>query len=199
MPKVALSEKERIIDAAIDLFARKGYAASSARDIARAVNVSVATIYYYFKGKEDLLFSIVESCGNDLLAALNTAVRESDDAEERLRSMLFRHVCLTHEKNKKVKIFVEQQNQLSRKFRSIIHKQHRQIYEVYVGELRTLQERNLLRGDSVPVATFAIFGMVNWCYRWYREGAGSSISHVARQLVDLFCHGFVKREPCSKA
>jgi AcrR family transcriptional regulator len=53
--------KERIIDVAIDLFSQKGYNAVSIRDIARRVKIHESTIYSHYKGKEDILNTIIES------------------------------------------------------------------------------------------------------------------------------------------
>ena len=52
--------KEQIMDAAIDLFSQKGYDAVSIRDIARAVGIRESSIYNHFKGKEDIMDSIMD-------------------------------------------------------------------------------------------------------------------------------------------
>lgn len=57
--------KQRILDAAIKLFAEKGYAATSISDISSTAKVNRALIYYYFKDKYDLYYSILKS-GNDV-------------------------------------------------------------------------------------------------------------------------------------
>ena len=53
--------KERILDVAIDLFSQRGYNAVSIRDIARRVDIHESTIYSHYKGKEDILNTIIES------------------------------------------------------------------------------------------------------------------------------------------
>ena len=53
--------KERILDVAIDLFSQRGYNAVSIRDIARRVRIHESTIYSHYKGKEDILNTIIES------------------------------------------------------------------------------------------------------------------------------------------
>jgi TetR/AcrR family transcriptional regulator, cholesterol catabolism regulator len=191
MKKGISLEKERIKNVAAAFFGEKGYSATSIRDIAQELNVSVATIYYYFNNKDDLLFNIIDSNGNDLLAVLNTAKEEHSDPLEQLRRMLFGHICLIQEKKNEVKVYVEEQVNLTKKNKNNIYKQHRRIYDMYIDQLRKLKRLNLLRFESLPIVAFAMFGMVNWVYRWYRENGEKDIEEVARILIDLFFYGIL--------
>ena len=185
-------EREKIIEVAAELFGEKGYSATSIRDISQALKVSIATLYYYFKNKEDLLFTIIDSIGNDLLGMLKQAQDEFDDPKERLREMLSRHIALTEKKKNRVKVYVVEQHNLSKKFKKIIYKQHREIYDVYVNQLRELQRLGIISSESLSVTAFAMFGMINWCYRWYRDNGGLTIEAVAQRLIDLLFHGIMK-------
>jgi len=191
MEKDVSVEKEKIMNVAATLFGEGGYAATSVRDIAGALDVSIATIYYYFKNKEDLLFTIIESIGNNLLAILNKAVEESGDPLERLRRMLVGHVCLAHAKKNEVKVYVEEQVNLSKKYKNIIYKQHRTIYDTYMKQLEELRKLKRVRFEHLPVAAFGMFGMANWCYRWFRDDGAVSIEEAAEMLVDIFFRGIL--------
>jgi len=182
-------EKERIIELAVDLFGEKGYTATSIRDISQALNVSIATLYYYFKNKEDLLFNIIEAIGDDLITILDKAKDEAEEPLEGLRSMLSGHINLTRKKKSRVKIYVEEQHNLSKRFRKIIYRQHRKIYDIYLDQLKELQRLGIISTEPLSVTAFAIFGMVNWCYRWYREDGGLAIEDVAQRLIDLLFYG----------
>jgi len=57
---VGKSTKERIMDAAIDLFSIKGYEAVSIREIARAVDIRESSIYNHYKGKDELMDTIIQ-------------------------------------------------------------------------------------------------------------------------------------------
>jgi len=185
-------EREKIIEVAAELFGEKGYSATSIRDISQALKVSIATLYYYFKNKEDLLFTIIDSIGNDLLGMIKQAQDEFDDPKEGLHEMLTRHIALTEKKKNRVKVYVVEQHNLSKKFKKIIYKQHREIYDVYVNQLRELQRLGIISSESISVTAFAMFGMINWCYRWYREDGGLTIEAVAQRLIDLLFYGIMK-------
>jgi len=63
-----IEAKERIINAATELFSQKGYDATRVSDIASAANVNKALIYYYFKNKQDILDFMVDSLLNNALS-----------------------------------------------------------------------------------------------------------------------------------
>src|SRR5215467_3545803 len=67
-----LARPSEILDAAVSVFAEKGFAAARMEDIARKAGVSKGTIYLYFQGKEDVFKTLVrESIGQTIAA--NTA------------------------------------------------------------------------------------------------------------------------------
>jgi AcrR family transcriptional regulator len=190
--KAVRLEKEKIIEVAVNLFGEKGFAATSIREIANQLNISVAALYYYFKSKEDLLFTIIESIGNDLLGILQKAKEDSDDPLEQLKKMLRGQICLVPKKRNRVKVFVEEQHNLSKKDKKIIYQQHRKIYDIYVDQLKELKRRKILSVEPPFLAAFAVFGMVNWCYRWYRENRNLSIEDVAEALITVFFYGVIE-------
>jgi len=191
MEKDVVLDEERIMDVATTLFGERGYAATSVRDIARVLDISIATIYYYFKNKEDLLFSIIKSSGNDLLLLLHESMEQFSDPVERLRHMIAGQVCMAYQKKNWVKVYVEEQGNLSKKYKDVIYKQHREIYDTYIKQLQELKKLKLVRVEQLPIAAFAVFGMVNWCYRWFKEDRGVPLEEVAQILVDISFHGIL--------
>ena len=187
-------EKDMIVEAGACLFAEKGYASTSVRDISIELNVSIAALYYHFKNKEALLFNIIESIGNDLLDILNEIKEEPIDPLERLREMLSGHFGLLKNNRYKVKVYVEEQHNLSKKLKKIIYMQHRRIYDIYLDQLKELKRLKIISSDPLSVAAFAMFGIVNWTYRWYKENDILAIDDVAQRLIDLYFHGIVNTE-----
>lgn len=186
-------EKEKIIEVTADLFGEKGFAETTMRDITSALNVSVAAVYYYFKNKDELLYTIIDSIGNKLLRAIEKAREESDEPLQQLYNMLFSHITLTKENKNKVKVYVEEQHNLSTKFRNNIYKQHRKIYDTYLEQLRELQKSKIISCEPLSIAAFAIFGMLNWCYRWYRDDGPLTIEEVAQRLLDILFYGLINK------
>ena len=106
--------------------------------------------------------------------------------------MLEAHIGLTEEKKSKVKIYVEEQHNLSKKYKKSIYKQHRHIYDVYAAQLKELQESGIIDAEPISVTVFAMFGMVNWCYRWFKRDGALSIEAVSEKIIHLLFHGILK-------
>ncbi len=89
-----ISTADRILDVATVYFARKGYHGTSIRDLAREVNLSVATLYYYVQNKDDLYVKVFQrqfieeaELIGDILAAATEATTRDPAA---LRGLLYR-------------------------------------------------------------------------------------------------------------
>ena len=76
--------RQRIIDAADNLFYRRGYNQTSFQDISDATGIPRGNFYYYFKTKDEILSAVVNSRVAGLSAILNQCEAETDDARERL-------------------------------------------------------------------------------------------------------------------
>ena len=76
--------RQRIIDAADNLFYRRGYNQTSFQDISDATGIPRGNFYYYFKTKDEILDAVVNSRIAELSVMLNQCESETDDARERL-------------------------------------------------------------------------------------------------------------------
>jgi AcrR family transcriptional regulator len=80
--------RERILDAALDLFRTQGYADTTMRQIAQAADVAVGNAYYYFASKDQLILAFYERNHADHVAALGDALETTKEFRERLRVLL---------------------------------------------------------------------------------------------------------------
>ena len=183
-----------------ELFYREGFARSSIRDIGRAAGISSATLYHYFKNKDELLYEIIISIGKTLLEILSRTSQEFSDPEERLRQMIFRQICLLKERKEEVKIYIEEQYQLPKRLKKVVYEQHRQVYDVYLNELKQLQKAGRLRVDRLAIINFTLFATMNWVYRWFKEEKGLSIEQIADMIITILSDGiFLPRSRQRKA
>jgi hypothetical protein len=121
-------------------------------------------------------------------------MEQFSDPMERLRHMIAGQVCMAYQKKYWVKVYVEEQVNLSKKYKGIIYKQHREIYDTYIKQFQELKKVKGVRVEQLSIAAFALFGMVNWCYRWFKEGRRVPLEEVARIIVDIFFHGILHPE-----
>ncbi len=87
-------KRERILRAAIKVFARKGFYDTRVSEIAKAAGVADGTIYLYFENKDAVLISIFEDRITKLIAVLRREVDEAQTFEEKLRIVVERQLGL---------------------------------------------------------------------------------------------------------
>lgn len=88
------SRKDRIMDAALRIFAEKSFPEATISEISKEAGVSEATIYEYFGTKEDLLFAIPEKISNDTFEESEAVLPYIKDVEGRMRAILFSYIQL---------------------------------------------------------------------------------------------------------
>jgi AcrR family transcriptional regulator len=195
MPRT--NTREKLLRSAVDLFYKKGYADTSIRQIGAKAGITTSLVYHYFKNKEDMLFEILQNISKQLCAALKEVEERTTDPMECLREMIVVHTAIELDRNKKAsKILVEEVYWIRGKKKKIITEKQREIYDLYMQKLEELQEKDLLGDVDLTVLNFSIFGIINWFFRWYREGGRLSKEEVADNIWKIVFHGMLKPRPC---
>jgi AcrR family transcriptional regulator len=83
-----LESRKRIINAAMDVFFRHGYAESNIRDIAKKAGISVGSIYLYFKNKEELYKTLITDKRREIGEATTLTVEQAESATEAITEYL---------------------------------------------------------------------------------------------------------------
>ena len=105
--------------------------------------------------------------------------------------MIFRHLSLNNELRKEVKITLEENTLLKGRLKPEVISYQRRIYGLYLDQLRKLEQLNLLRHGDLTVICFSIFGIINWFYRWYKEGGQLNGEVVANQMIENIFSGIL--------
>lgn len=178
-----------IYRAAARIFHAKGYHATSINEIAEAVQLTKAGLYYYIKGKQELLFSIMLFAMDRLESQVIERARTEDDPEARLRSVIRNHARLITEDRSALTVLVNELEGLSEEHRAqIVERQRR--YVAFVREtLLALRAEGRLADVDPTVASFGVLGAVLWVARWFRPKGRLSGEEVVHELENLILGG----------
>jgi len=186
--------KEQLLRVSAELFRKKGYRATSMRDISRALGIKTSSIYYYINSKEDLLREISVKTMNMLIKAGEKVAFSPSPPEQKLKQLVISHVRLLCEN---LDLFTVTLHELTRTNASSFWKEivgMRDRYETLVrGIIRNGKESGVFRNVSEKMAGFALLGMLNWIVRWYSPSGGKSIEDIARLWADIFLNGIKER------
>ncbi len=177
---------------AAQMFVEKGLDSTSVADIADALQMTKAGLYYYFKSKQELLYRIValglDSVQNEVL----DPAREIEDAEERLRFIIFNHARLAAEGNHAVIIVSHEMNSLSFTQREAMLKRRREYFEFVRHTLVELKRDGKLYDIDITTATFTMFGMILWLPRWFRPSGKLSVEKVCTDVCEMALKGLLR-------
>ena len=166
----------RIRAAALQLFARYGFAAVSMRQIATEVGVQAGALYLYTADKETLLFDLLSTHMEELIAAYDLRLQPKDPAA-RLEAFARCHLGYNLDHPDLVFLsYMELRNLGALPFTSI--EALRRSYEDRLARILTEgTDAGLFRLPDVKLAVMAIIAMLNGVNTWYREGG--RLSRVA--------------------
>jgi TetR/AcrR family transcriptional regulator, cholesterol catabolism regulator len=185
---IETSVRRQEIDAvAGELFHAQGYAATSVRDIARALDMQGASLYAHVTSKEDLLWSIVDRAATAFEVAADAALAESvsGDAVDKLAAFVEAHVEVVTADPERASVFVTEWRHLSEPHREQIARRR----DDYEGRLRQLIVDGISLGafratDPALAATFLLTAL-NGIATWYRPDGRLSADRIADHYVDL--------------
>jgi AcrR family transcriptional regulator len=190
--KATEDRKNQIISVAIEIFFESGYQKASLRDIGRRVGVTQAAIYYHFRNKEEILYSIIEDISNQLLFSLIERLSKDKDPVKRLGKAILIQIGLMKKERKKVKILIEDKKLLGTELQRLVKEKERTIYNFYLNTIKEIKQQGKLKDIELTTAVFAIIGQINWLYHWYRPEGKLDIEEIAENLVKMIMLGLIK-------
>lgn len=179
--------RREIDDVASELFRASGYAATSIRDIARALDMQGASLYAHVASKEDLLWAIIDRAAAAFERAAERASAETvgGDAVERLAALVEAHVEVVTADPERSSVFVTEWRHLSEAHRSSVA-MRRDAYEARFRE--TIADGVSIGAfgatDPALAATF-ILTALNGISTWYRPDGRLSADRIADHYVEL--------------
>ena len=181
---------DRLLDTAAELFWEKGYAATTTREIAAALRIQQASLYYHMASKEDLLYQIFGSSLHQFLTDVPAAVQQVSDPRERIRVLIRVHIGTLLRYQKRNMTMLTELRALSARHRAEVV-ELRERYAAFVrSTLEDAQANGGIRSDiSATYLSLALLNMLNWAARWYREKRDPSPDQMSELFFKLYLEG----------
>src|SRR5207253_2905548 len=189
---------EFILRTSARIFAEKGYHSTSMRDISRETGVSLAGLYYYCKSKEELLFLIQDNCFGRVLERLEERLKEAADSFEKLRLVIENHLSFFAANMAEMKVLSHEADSLAGEMYENVSGKKQQYTRMVRRILSEVQHSQNGEGNrqkiDLTVATYALFGMMNWIYNWYDPRGPLSVNDLVDNITRLFLAGFLSQD-----
>jgi AcrR family transcriptional regulator len=189
--------RDAILTAAEQVFAERDFATAKMTDIAREAGVAAGTLYNYFESKDEIVQSLVEARGDELVARMEKAYGEVDDALLRLTVMIrvsleyleeHRAIFMIFARVNGVDFGVAKTGDVETRFRRCLALYERAVRE---GIGKKLFRKDLAVDQQVALLSGAIHGVVR---AWFMAGASTPLARNTPMLVEFIVNGLGNRK-----
>lgn len=185
MSKAAVQaiQDEKLLAAAAWLFRRKGFAATTLREIAQAAGMLLGSVHYRYSTKDALLLALMERGIEHAIAAVQTAAAQSTDPTERIRLGLRAHLLMLLSGDDAVYVLLYEWRALSGPARDEMVRLRDRYEAFWDGMLYEAAGAGRVRpGVDLKLVRLYGFGAVNWVATWYTPGG----ERTPEQIADAF-------------
>jgi AcrR family transcriptional regulator len=185
--------EEEILRIAADKFGKQGYQATTLDEIAAAAGISRGAFYLYFPSKEELLRRMYSQVIATSHAAIEQIVAEDLPVPEKLRRIIRHQVRYMATNVPLLQVFFTEIFSL----RPEVGQWVRNANRAFSGMIQRVVNEGVQKGELIPVHpkrfTYALMGMCNWIYRWYRPGGEWTPDTVAEEFIQILESGYLPR------
>lgn len=193
------TRKNQILDAAINVFAKKGFASAKTDDIARLAKLGKGTIYRYFKNKKALFLALVDRGLERLRDLMSKEVGRVEDPLEKIETAIKTYLSFFENNSSLIDILVHEHSGFHERIR-------KKYFEHYYGNIDKIRQtfklairkgliKNINIDDAIRVLTSTLKGLI---YMWHVEGKRYSLIDKANIVCKIFFTGIIKDEDRKK-
>lgn len=197
LPMKIADKHDRIIKAAIRVFARNGFFDSRIAEIAKEADVADGTIYLYFNNKYDILITIFEEEMGKIIARVKQEIASFDDPREKLERFAYLHLVLVQENRDLAEVIQVELRQSSKFMKEYRNKKFAEYVNIISSIVRQGQAQEIFLSEVMPgIFKRAFFGALDEMSRFwvlsYRKKY--SVAIAAKQISDYFLQGILAKE-----
>ena len=184
--------RSRVFEVAAEVFHRKGYDNTSMSDVATAAGLTKAGLYHHVSSKESLLYTVLDS-GLDLTESYVMKPLEAIvEPVERLRTMIELHLRLVlEERNLEVTGLLHECKTLAPADRTRINRRKKEYVKMTAKLIGEVLKKFSITDIDPKLAAFALLGMLNWTYQWYKLSGSNSREEIVNNFQRIFLQGIL--------
>ena len=183
------NRRRALIRGAARLFRRKGFDATSTRDIAAAAGMQSGSPFYHFKNKQALLFAVMEEGMRHAVERQRAAIASADmaslDAADQLRLLVRNHFeVLLGPGSDFIPVMLYEARSINARQRAAISGLKAEYEGAWDPVLQALHDDGRLKAD-VKLARLLIFGALNWSVQWFDRRGEATLEQLTQAALAL--------------
>jgi TetR/AcrR family transcriptional regulator, cholesterol catabolism regulator len=181
-----------VFEVAAEVFHRKGYDHTSMSDVAAAAGLTKAGLYHHVASKESLLYTLLDSGLDFTESYVMKPLEAISDPLERLKTMIELHLRLVlEERNLEVTGLLHECKSLSAADQERINRRKKQYVKMSTNLISDVVKKYNIPDLDPKLAAFALLGMLNWTYQWYKVSGSSSREEITKNFQNIFLRGIL--------
>jgi AcrR family transcriptional regulator len=178
--------RERVLDAAVELFARQGYDGTSVAQVIAKAGIAKGGFYHHFASKDELLYEVYGDLITRQLAAMEEILARREPPAQTLRALILDLVSSTAASSQQALVFWRELNRLPDERTAQYRRERRRYHDSVLRLIRRGQADGHFSAVASPdVVTFTIFGLVNELPIWYRPHGSKKPAQIGAEFADL--------------
>ncbi len=186
--------EEEIIQVGAHCFGEQGYRATTLETVAAKVGVSKVTLYNYVSSKEQLLCRVFERTIETFGTGLRQIIEQDLPADEKLRRIIRYQVTLLTSHLSFLTVFFSEESGLPAHMAKRVAQEKREYDRAIEKVVKDGIAEGRFRDLPPTLFVFALLGMCNWLYKWYRPDGKLMPDEIAGIFVDLLELGYLRRQ-----
>ena len=172
-----------IVETAAQIFRAKGYDAGSLDDLAAALDLRKASLYYYVRSKAELLYLIFDRAISTALSRIESCL-DIEDPRERLASLIRDQAITIAQEPSFFSVFFDQRPRLAADYEAEIRAKERHYLHVFARAVAAAAADGAIAPVEARYGAQAVLGMTSWVYKWFEPGRDDPEA-FAQTCVDL--------------
>lgn len=189
-----ISRKEEIKKTAARLFRKRGYNATSMRDIADAIGIKAASIYNHIKSKQELLSDLLMEIAIIFTKEMEMIQNTSLNSQKKLERLIALHVRLTIEHTDAIALIAGEWVHLNENEKQ----QYITLRDDYENHFKKIIEQGKVEGIFENIDTeiilFSTLSTLRWLYSWYSRNRSFNPIELEQQITQCLMNGFLTKK-----
>src|SRR3989441_5926002 len=179
--------RQEILRASARLFQQQGYDGTSMNDVAAALKLSKGGLYHHFQSKDEILFNLMNHAMDITEEQVIAPVKSIANPEDRLRALIRRHIgVVLSERDREITVMLHENHPLTPALRKRINARKKDYVHFLENVIAEVQRVRGSKGTvTARAAAFALLGMINWIYQWYRSEGSLQEESLAQQYTEI--------------
>lgn len=188
-----VDSRQEILRTAARLFQQRGYDATSMNDVAAALKLSKGGLYHHFQSKDEILFEIMNHAMELTQERVIAPVRSIADPLERLRALIRLHIeVVLSPRDREITVMLHENHPLPPALRKRINHRKKEYVHFVESLIADVQRARTGKAAVSPrAAAFALLGMINWIYQWYKPEGELQANNLIPQFTELIFGGIL--------